>query len=47
MGVLPNLFPGYQEVTDPAVRAEFAAAWGIDPALMDRPGRHPHHRGAA
>lgn len=35
MGVLPNLFPGYQEVTDPAVRAKFAAAWGIDPALMD------------
>ncbi|VFS43046.1 Formate dehydrogenase H [Serratia liquefaciens] len=28
-------FPGYQEVTDPAVRAKFAAAWGIDPALMD------------
>jgi formate dehydrogenase major subunit len=28
MGVLPNLFPGYQEVTDPAVRAKFAAAWG-------------------
>jgi formate dehydrogenase major subunit len=27
--------PGYQEVTDPAVRAKFAAAWGIDPALMD------------
>ena len=26
MGVLPNLFPGYQEVTDPAVRAKFAAA---------------------
>lgn len=42
MGVLPNLFPGYQEVTDPAVRAKFAAARGIDPALMDD-GRHPHH----
>ncbi|VTN09617.1 Formate dehydrogenase H [Raoultella terrigena] len=35
MGVLPNLFPGYQEVTDPQVRAKFAEAWGIDPALMD------------
>ncbi len=35
MGVLPNLFPGYQEVTDPAVREKFAAAWGVDPALMD------------
>ncbi|MTH47205.1 formate dehydrogenase subunit alpha [Intestinirhabdus alba] len=35
MGVLPNLFPGYQEVTDPAVRKKFARAWGIDPSLMD------------
>ncbi len=35
MGVLPNLFPGYQEVTDPSVRAKFAEAWGIDPAIMD------------
>jgi len=35
MGVLPNLFPGYQEVTDPNVRAKFAEAWGIDPAIMD------------
>jgi formate dehydrogenase major subunit len=26
--VLPNLFPGYQEVTDPNVRAKFAEAWG-------------------
>ncbi|HHR5550686.1 formate dehydrogenase subunit alpha [Klebsiella aerogenes] len=35
MGVLPNQFPGYQDVTDAAVRAKFANAWGIDPALMD------------
>ncbi len=34
-GVLPNLFPGYQGGHRPAVRAKFAAAWGIDPALMD------------
>ncbi|MGL5425447.1 formate dehydrogenase subunit alpha [Serratia sp. JSRIV001] len=35
MGVLPNEFPGYQAVTDAAVRAKFAAAWGIDAAQMD------------
>ncbi len=39
MGVLPNQFPGYQPVTDAAVREKFAHAWGIDPALMDdQPG---------
>ncbi|WP_297197473.1 formate dehydrogenase subunit alpha [uncultured Pluralibacter sp.] len=35
MGVLPNQFPGYQDVTDPQVREKFARAWGIDSALMD------------
>ena len=35
MGVLPNQFPGYQDVTDPQVREKFACAWGIDSALMD------------
>ena len=35
MGALPNVFPGYQPVTDPAVRARFAAAWGADPAALD------------
>ncbi|SNY75155.1 formate dehydrogenase subunit alpha [Enterobacter sp. CC120223-11] len=35
MGVLPNQFPGYQDVTDAQVRAKFAKAWGIDSALMD------------
>ncbi len=35
MGVLPNEFPGYQSVTDPEVRAKFAAAWGIDADKMD------------
>lgn len=29
MGMLPNLYPGYQKVTDPAVRAKFAKAWGV------------------
>lgn len=35
MGVLPNEFPGYQAVTDAAVRTKFATAWGIDAAKMD------------
>lgn len=28
MGALPNLLPGYQAVTDPAVRARFEKVWG-------------------
>jgi len=28
LGALPNVFPGYQKVADPAVRAKFAEAWG-------------------
>ncbi|HDG1698767.1 TPA: formate dehydrogenase subunit alpha [Kluyvera ascorbata] len=35
MGVLPNQFPGYQDVVDAAVREKFARAWGIDASLMD------------
>lgn len=35
MGVLPNLFPGYQSVTDPVIRQKFAHAWGINPERMD------------
>lgn len=35
MGVLPNMFPGYQDVTDPAVRQKFADALGIDVNAMD------------
>ncbi len=27
MGCLPNAFPGYQSVTDPAINAKFAKAW--------------------
>jgi formate dehydrogenase major subunit len=27
MGALPNVFPGYQKVTDPAVRKKFEEAW--------------------
>jgi len=29
MGALPNVFPGYQKVIDPAARAKFEAAWGV------------------
>lgn len=29
MGMLPNLYPGYQSVTDPAVREKFAKAWNV------------------
>ncbi len=36
-GALPNTFPGYQSVTDPAVRAKFAKAWGV-PSLPDKVG---------
>lgn len=28
MGALPNVFPGYQRVTDPAARQKFGTAWG-------------------
>ena len=36
MGCLPNVYPGYQEVADPAVQAKFAAAWATD--LAQAPG---------
>ncbi len=29
MGGLPNVFPGYQAVTSPELRAKFEAAWGV------------------
>ncbi len=28
MGALPNVFPGYQAVTDPAIAEKFSKAWG-------------------
>lgn len=37
MGVLPNVFPGYDYVTDPAARDKFAQAWGV-PSLPDKIG---------
>ena len=29
MGALPNVFPGYQSVTDEGVRSKFEKAWGV------------------
>ena len=37
MGALPNVFPGYQAVTDEANRKKFAAAWGVED-LPAKPG---------
>ncbi|MBN2475057.1 MAG: molybdopterin-dependent oxidoreductase [Pirellulales bacterium] len=36
MGALPNVFPGYQKVADPEIRAKFESAW--DCRLSDAPG---------
>lgn len=35
MGALPNMFPGYQKVTDPAIREKFEKAWGLEPGSID------------
>ena len=34
LGGLPNVYAGYQKVTDPALREKFAAAWGLDPEAL-------------
>jgi predicted molibdopterin-dependent oxidoreductase YjgC len=36
MGALPNRLPGFQDVTDPAVRQVFEEAWGV--SLSPEPG---------
>jgi formate dehydrogenase alpha subunit len=36
LGALPNVYPGYQAVTDPEVRAKFEASWGTP--LSPNPG---------
>ena len=36
MGGLPNVYPGYQKVTDPAAREKFERAWGV--SLSDQVG---------
>ena len=38
MGALPNVFPGYQPVTDLKARAKFEAAWGVG-KLPDKVGK--------
>ena len=37
MGALPNVYPGYQRVDIPEVRAKFEKAWGVT-SLPDKPG---------
>ena len=37
MGALPNVFPGYQSVTDRSTRNKFAQAWGVK-KLSGKPG---------
>ncbi|CND98713.1 formate dehydrogenase subunit alpha [Yersinia kristensenii] len=37
MGALPNMYPGYQAVTDPATLEKFAQAWGV-PSLSNKIG---------
>jgi len=32
LGALPNVYPGYQKVSDPEVRAKFESAWGAAPS---------------
>jgi len=36
MGALPNVYPGYQRVTDAEIKQKFEAAWGCN--LSDSPG---------
>lgn len=36
MGALPDVYPGYQKVADPAAREKFEKAWGV--SLSDKPG---------
>src|SRR5512137_1163191 len=42
MGALPNVFPGYQPVTDAKVREKFAEAWGM---AKDEGGRMKDEEG--
>jgi len=37
MGALPDLYSGYQKVSDPLIREKFAAAWGVE-SLPEVPG---------
>jgi formate dehydrogenase major subunit len=37
MGALPNVYPGYQQVADPAIADKFEKAWGVS-GLSQKPG---------
>ncbi len=37
LGALPNVFPGYQPVTDPSIRSKFEQEWGVS-SLPEKPG---------
>ena len=39
-GAMPNYFPGYQKVDDPAIRAKFEKAWNV--TLPPQPGLDNH-----
>ena len=39
-GAMPNFFPGYQKVDDPAIRAKFEKAWNVQ--LPPKPGLDNH-----
>jgi len=39
-GAMPNFFPGYQKVDDPAIREKFEHAWNV--ALPPKPGLNNH-----
>jgi formate dehydrogenase major subunit len=39
-GAMPNYFPGYQKVEDPAIRAKFEKAWNV--TLPPKPGYDNH-----
>ena len=41
MGGLPNVYTGYQPVTDAAAREKFARAWGVPAAAEDKPEEPP------
>ena len=49
MGALPNVYPGYQPVTEPAIQEKFELAWDVH--LSNQPGltvvemAHAAHRG--
>ncbi|MDY0018421.1 MAG: formate dehydrogenase subunit alpha [Anaerolineae bacterium] len=37
LGALPNVYPGYQAVSNPDLKAKFEKAWGVE-GLSDKPG---------